>query len=151
MAFTTAIPVRSFTRASILERLRQTIGRGEPLLGASAGAGIVAKCAEIGGADFLVVLCTGRSRHLGVPTTVTLGNANTMTLETYRQIDNVVDRTPIVGGIEATDPTRRRLPAVIPTLSRTGFHRGAKFPAPGAIPRWGENPNGAVRGVGGGR
>src|SRR5260370_26822254 len=138
MAFTTAIPVRSFTRASILDRLRQTISRGEPIIGASAGAGIVAKCAEIGGADFLIVLCTGRSRHLGVPTTVTLGNANTMTLETFRQIDNVVDRTPIIGAIEATHPTRRRLPAVIPTSRATGLDGGTKFPSVGATPGWGK-------------
>ena len=46
--------------------------------------GIVAKCAEIAGVDLLVVMCTGRSRHLGVPTTVTIGNANAMTLGLYR-------------------------------------------------------------------
>jgi predicted TIM-barrel enzyme len=147
MTFTTAIPVRSFTRTSILERLRQTISRGEPIIAASAGAGIVAKCAEIGGADFLIVLCTGRSRHLGVPTTVTLGNANTMTLETYRQIDNVVDRTPIVGGIEATDPTRRRLPGVIQTYRDTGFDGIANFPSVGAIPSWGKARNDVGQGV----
>ena len=53
MAFTTTIPVRSFTRTTILDRLRATIGRGDPIIPASAGAGIVAKCAEIGGADLL--------------------------------------------------------------------------------------------------
>ncbi|SRR6266511_5616719 len=148
MAFAIAsIPVRSFTRTSILERLRQTISRGEPIIAASAGAGIVAKCAEIGGADLLLVLCTGRSRHLGVPTTVTLGNANSMTLATYPQIDNVVDRTPIIGGIEATDPTRRRLPAVIQTYRETGFDGIANFPSVGAIPSWGKARNDVGQGV----
>lgn len=137
--FATAnIAVRSFTRASILERLQQTISRGEPIVAVSAGAGIVAKCAEIGGADLLLVLCTGRSRHLGVPTTVTLGNANSMTLETYPQIDNVVDHTPIIGGIEATDPTRRRLPAVLQTYRESGFDGITNFPSAGAIPSWGK-------------
>ena len=137
MAFTTTIPVRSFTRATILERLRATIERGEPIIAASAGAGIVAKCAEIGGADLLLILCTGRSRHLGVPTTVTLGNANAMTLEMYGQIDNVVDRTPIVGGIEATDPTRRRLPNLLAEYRARGFDGVANFPSAGAVPSWG--------------
>lgn len=148
MAFATAeIPVRSFTRTSILERLRQTISRGEPIIAAAAGAGIVAKCAEIGGADLIVVLCTGRSRHLGVPTTVTLGNANSMTLATYAQIDNVVDRTPIIGGIEATDPTRRRLPAVVQAYRQTGFDGIANFPSVGAIPSWGKARTDVGQGV----
>jgi len=137
MAFTTSIPVRSFTRASILERLRATIQRSEPIVAVSAGAGIVAKCAELGGADLLLVLCTGRSRHLGVPTTVTLGNANAMTLEMYRQIDNVVDRTPMVGGIEATDPTQRRLPQLLAEYRARGFDGVTNFPSAGAVPSWG--------------
>ena len=137
MAFTTTIPVRSFTRTTILERLRATIARGEPIIAASAGAGIVAKCAEIGGADLLLILCSGRSRHLGVPTTVTLGNANNMTLEMYGQIDNVVDRTPIIGGAEATDPTRRRLPNLLAEFRGRGFDGVANFPSAGAVPSWG--------------
>jgi predicted TIM-barrel enzyme len=132
------IPVRNFTRSSILDRLRQTIADGKPIIAAAAGAGIVAKCAEIGGADLIVILCTGHSRHLGVPTTVTLGNANAMTLGMYRQIDNVVDRTPIVGGIEATDPTRRRLPQVIQEYRSVGFDGIGNFPSVGAIPSWGK-------------
>jgi predicted TIM-barrel enzyme len=148
MPFATSdILVRSFTRTAILDRLRQTISRGEPIIAASAGAGIVAKCAEIGGADLLLVLCTGRSRHLGVPTTVTLGNANSMTLSTYPQIDNVVDRTPIIGGIEATDPTRRRLPAVIQAYRETGFDGITNFPSVGAIPSWGKARTDVGQGV----
>jgi predicted TIM-barrel enzyme len=138
MAFTTTIPTRSFTRASILERLKATLGRGEPIIAVSAGAGIVAKCAEIAGVDLLVVVCSGRSRHLGVPTTVTLGNANFMTLSTYPQIDNVVDNTPIIGGVEATDPTRRRLSQVIDEFTAIGFDGIANFPTVGASPGWGK-------------
>ena len=138
MGFSTSIPTRSFTRSSILERLHATLDRGEPIIAVSAGAGIVAKCAEIGGADLLVLVCTGRSRHLGVPTTVTLGNANTMTLSMYAQIDNVVDRTPIIGGVEATDPTRRRLPNVIHEYRTLGFDGITNFPSVGAIPSWGK-------------
>lgn len=131
------IPSRNFSRTRILERLQQTIADGQPIIAASAGAGIVAKCAEIGGADLLLIVCTGRSRHLGVPTTVTLGNANSMTMGMYRQIDNVVDRTPIVGGIEATDPTRRRLPALVEEYRAMGFDGVTNFPSVGAIPSWG--------------
>jgi predicted TIM-barrel enzyme len=138
MSFTTAIPARSFTRAAIVDRLHSTLAKGEPIIAVSAGAGIVAKCAEIGGADLLLVVCTGKSRHLGVPTTVTLGNATSMTLALYPQIDNVVDRTPIIGGIEATDPTRRRLGRVIDEYRAAGFDGVTNFPSAGAVPSWGK-------------
>ncbi|HEY2592367.1 MAG TPA: phosphoenolpyruvate hydrolase family protein, partial [Chloroflexota bacterium] len=136
MSFTAEIPVRSFDRSTILNRLRATLADGKPIVAASAGAGIVAKCAEIAGVDLLIVMCTGRSRHLGVPTTVTLGNANATTLGLYPQIDNVVDDTPIVGGIEATDPTRRRLPAIIDTYRSTGLDGITNFPSAAAVPSW---------------
>jgi predicted TIM-barrel enzyme len=129
--------MRSFTRASILERLHGVVARGEPIVAAAAGAGIVAKCAEIGGADLLVVLCTSKSRHLGVPTTTNLGNANTTTLAMYPQIDNVVDRTPIIGGVEASDPTRRRLPALVAEFKATGFDGVANFPSVTMFPSYG--------------
>lgn len=131
-----AIPERSFTRQAILERLRDTLGRGEPIVAASAGAGIIARCAEVAGADLIVVVCTGYSRMWGIPTTVALGNATSMTLDTFPQIDNVVDRTPIVGGIEATDPSRRRLPRVLQQFRDLGFDGVTNFPSVGAIPAW---------------
>jgi predicted TIM-barrel enzyme len=139
--------VRSFTRGAILERLQKTIAAGEPIIAVSAGAGIVARCAEIAGADLLVVLCTSRSRHLGVPTTTTLGNANAITLGMYRQIDNVVDRTPIIGGAEATDPTRRRLPGLLAEFRDTGFDGIANFPSVGAVPSWGRARSDVGQGV----
>ena len=131
------IPERSFTRATILARLRTTLAEGKPVIAAAAGAGIVAKCAEIGGADLIVLLCTGYSRMMGLPTTVTLGNANAMTLALYRQIDNVVNDTPIIAGAEATDPTRRRLPKLLAEFRETGFDGIGNFPSVGAIPSWG--------------
>jgi predicted TIM-barrel enzyme len=147
MSFTTSTPTRSFSRTSILERLKATIAAGEPIIAVSAGAGIVAKCAEIGGADLLLVVCTGRSRHLGVPTTITLGNANAITLATYPQIDNVVDRTPIIGGIDATDPTRRRLAKVIDEYREAGFDGITNFPSAGAVPSWGKARSDVGQGI----
>jgi predicted TIM-barrel enzyme len=137
MTAATTVSERALDRATILDRLRQTVASGDPIIAVAAGAGIVAKCAEVGGADLIVVECTGRSRHLGVPTTVTLGNANTTTLQLYRQIDNVVDRTPIVGGAEATDPTRRRLSGLLREYQQAGFDGIGNFPTVGALPNWG--------------
>jgi predicted TIM-barrel enzyme len=142
-----AIPERSFTRGAILERLRATLARGEPVIAAAAGAGIVAKCSEIAGADLIVILCTGYSRMRGIPTTVTLGNATSMTLDIYPQVDNVVERTPIVGGIEATDPTRRRLPGVLQQFRNLGFDGITNFPSVGAIPSWGRARSDVGQGI----
>jgi predicted TIM-barrel enzyme len=129
---------RSFTRTSILDRLRATLAKGEPVVAAAAGVGIIAKCAELAQADLILVLATGRSRHLGVPTTVNIGNATAMTLDMLPEIDNVVERTPIIGGAEATDGTRRRLTRVITEFAARGFDGIGNFPTTGAFLGWGE-------------
>ena len=94
---------RRFLREEILRRLQKTISERRPIIGAGASAGIIAKCAEIGGADLIIVYSTGKSRLMGLPTS-RLGNANTVTLGMCEEILNVVKDTPVVGGIEAGDP-----------------------------------------------
>lgn len=131
------IAEQSFTRASILERLQATLARREPVVAVAAGVGIIAKCAEVAGADLILVVASGKSRHLGVPTTVNIGNATSMTLEMYPEIDNVVDRTPIIGGAEATDGTRRRLTRVLSQYRELGFDGISNFPTTGSFPGWG--------------
>ena len=91
---------RRFTREEILRRLQKTISERRPIIGAGASAGIIAKCAEIGGADLIIVYSTGKSRLMGLPTS-RLGNANTVTLGMCEEILNVVKDTPVIGGIEA--------------------------------------------------
>lgn len=128
------IPERTvFTRSSILARLRRTIGEGRPILAAGASVGLVAKCAEAGGADLLVVYSSGRSRIMGLATTP-LGDSNALTLAMYAEIDNVVDDTPIVGGAEAIDPTYRRLPRLIRTFREAGYDGIINFPTIGNNP-----------------
>ena len=60
----------AFTRTEILDRLHATLAEGRPIVGAGCSAGIVAKSAELGGADFIVVYSTGRSRIMGLPTNI---------------------------------------------------------------------------------
>jgi predicted TIM-barrel enzyme len=132
------IAERSFRRASILERLHATLAKREPIVATAAGIGIIAKCAEVAGADLILVLASGKSRHLGVPTTVNIGNATSMTLEMYPEIDNVVDRTPIIGGAEATDGSRRRLPRILAQYRELRFDGISNFPTSGSFPGFGE-------------
>jgi predicted TIM-barrel enzyme len=129
-----AIPERTvFTRTSILTRLRKNIAEGRPILGAGSSVGIVAKSAEAGGADLIIVYSTGRSRIWGLPTTM-IGHSNPLTLDMFKEISNVVDDTPIIGGAEAIDPTYRRLPGLIKDFRDTGFDGLINFPTVGNRP-----------------
>ena len=122
------VPPRQFTREEILTRLRASLKRGEPLVAAGAGVGIVAKCAEIGGADLIFVHANSRSRNLGVPTSIYIGNPIDMTLAMFPEIDNVVDRTPVIAGIDATDGQRRRLAPVVDDYISRGINGITNFP-----------------------
>jgi predicted TIM-barrel enzyme len=124
---------RSVTRASILAALRKTIAAGKPVIGAGASIGIVARSAEAGGADLIIVYSTGKTRIWGLPTTPLL-HSNPVTLSMYDEIDNVVDRTPIIGGAQAGDPTYRRLPRLVRAFRDQGFDGIINFPSAGVDP-----------------
>src|SRR5690606_36372789 len=100
----------------------------EPIVAAGAGVGIIAKCAEIGGADLVFVHANSKSRNLGVPTSIYIGNPIDMTLAMYPEIDNVVERTPVIAGIDATDGQRRRLAPVVDHYASIGINGITNFP-----------------------
>jgi predicted TIM-barrel enzyme len=52
-------------RTAILDRFRKQIAEGHPIIGSGAGTGLSAKCAEEGGASFLVIYNSGRYRMAG--------------------------------------------------------------------------------------
>lgn len=52
-------------RATILQKLKNQIARGIPIIGAGAGTGISAKFEEEGGADIIVIYNSGRFRMAG--------------------------------------------------------------------------------------
>ena len=106
---------------------------GRPILAAGCSVGLVAKCAELGGADLLIVYSTGRSRIMGLPTTP-IGHSNAITLAMYDEIANVVNDTPIIGGVEAIDPTYLSLPRLIARFRQTGFSGLINFPTIGNNP-----------------
>ncbi len=117
-------------RAEILSRLRGALRNGDVIIGAGCSAGIVAKCAEIGGADLIVCYSTGRSRIMGLRTEV-IGHSNPRTLEMYDEISNVVNDTPIIAGIEANDQTTYDLGIVIDRFVDRGFDGIINFPTVG--------------------
>lgn len=123
-----AIPERAITLEQIIQRLGATLERGEPIVAVGAGVGIIAKVAEVAKADMIVVHANSRSRNLGVPTTTHLGNPTQMVLDMYPEIDNVVDDTPIVCGIDATDGMRRRLGRLVDHYKSIGINGVSNFP-----------------------
>src|SRR2546430_17160703 len=53
------------TRQEALAKLRQSLAKKKPLIGAGAGTGLSAKCAEAGGADLIIIYNSGRYRMAG--------------------------------------------------------------------------------------
>ncbi len=122
---------RTFTRKEILERLRRTIGEGKPVIAAGSSAGIIAKCAELGGADLIMVYSSGKARIRGFQTTL-VENSNAVSLEMYEEISAVVQNTPIIAGIEAVEPPPNRdLAGLIRKFTDTGFSGIINFPTYG--------------------
>lgn len=116
-----------FNRTEILARLNETITRGVPILAAGTSAGLIAKSAAEGGADLLVVYSTGLSRLKGLPTS-RIGDSNVNTVNMVDEILNVVDDVPVIGGVEAWDPTNMRLDRLLTRFQDAGFSGVINYP-----------------------
>lgn len=116
-----------FHREQILDRLRTSAARGIPVVAAGCSCGLVAKCAAQAGADLLVVYSTGLSRLKGLPTS-RIGDSNAATLDMVDEIRNVVSSVPIVGGVEAWDPTRLDLSQLLDRFQAAGFSGIINYP-----------------------
>ncbi|MFP6612727.1 MAG: phosphoenolpyruvate hydrolase family protein [Pirellulales bacterium] len=123
------------SRQAILDRLREQIARGEPVIGGGAGTGISAKCEEAGGIDLIVIYNSGRYRMAGRGSTAGLmayGNANQIVKEMAFEVIPVVKHTPVLAGVNGTDPF------IIPDLflrelQELGFAGIQNFPTVGLI------------------
>jgi predicted TIM-barrel enzyme len=120
-------------RKDILTRLRDLVSRGEPIIGGGAGTGLSAKCEEVGGIDLIVIYNSGRYRMAGRGSLAGLlayGNANEIVLEMAREVLPVVTRTPVLAGVNATDPFLL-LDPFLKTLADLGFSGVQNFPTVG--------------------
>ena len=115
-----------------MERLRAVVSQHKPILGAGCSAGIIAKCAERGGADLLIVYSTGLSRLKGLPTTLYGSmDSNVITLSMFEELDNVVKDIPIIAGVDASDPTCLDLAKLLKKFINTGFSGIINYPTMG--------------------
>jgi predicted TIM-barrel enzyme len=98
-----------FERAALLKKFREMAARGEPIVGGGAGTGLTAKCEEAGGVDLIVIYNSGRYRMAGRGSLAGLmpyGDANAIVLEMAGEVLPVVARTPVLAGVNGTDPFR---------------------------------------------
>ncbi len=122
---------KKFTRAEILERLKKTMEEKKPVIAAGASAGIIAKAAERGGADLIMVYSSGKTRLRGEQTSF-VENSNAVTMEMIEEMAEAVERTPIVAGLEAYEqPPDADLREIIKKALDLGASGVINFPTMG--------------------
>ena len=122
-------------RADALARLRAQVKAGQPIIGAGAGTGLSAKCAEAGGADLIIIYNSGRFRMGGRGSLAGLlpyGDANAIVVDMAREVLPVVRETPVLAGVCGTDPFRL-MPMFLEEIRRIGFSGVQNFPTVGLI------------------
>jgi predicted TIM-barrel enzyme len=123
------------TREAALARLRAQRAAGHPIIGAGAGTGLSAKCAEQGGADLIIIYNSGRYRMAGrgsLSGMMPYGDANAIVVDMAREVLPVVRETPVLAGVCGTDPFRL-MPVFLEELKRIGFSGVQNFPTVGLI------------------
>ena len=124
-----------FERKTLLEKFQDMARRREPIVGGGAGTGLSAKCEEAGGIDLIVIYNSGRYRMAGrgsLSGLLAYGNANEIVVEMGREVLSVVERTPVLAGVNGTDPFMTN-EVFLPELKRLGFSGVQNFPTVGLI------------------
>lgn len=124
-----------FTRQELVERFQQMAREGQPIVGGGAGTGLSAKCEEAGGIDLIVIYNSGRYRMAGRGSLAGLmayGNANEIVLEMAAEVLPVVERTPVLAGVNGTDPFMITSD-LLRRLDELGFAGVQNFPTVGLI------------------
>jgi len=116
-----------------LARLRRTVDQGGVIMGAGAGTGLSAKCAEAGGADLIIIYNSGRYRMAGrgsLAGCMPYGDANAIVMEMAGEVLPIVRETPVLAGVCGTDPFRL-MPVFLEEIKRVGFSGVQNFPTVG--------------------
>src|SRR5213596_2426563 len=120
-----------YSRKEVIDRLRATLRRGQPIIAAGAGTGISAKFIEKGGADLIIIYNSGRFRMAGHGSTCGLmayGDANAVAMEIGEfEVLPIVEEVPVICGVHATDP-RRRMWHWLLKVKEMGFSGVNNFP-----------------------
>lgn len=123
------------SRQEILDRFRAQVAAGTPIIGGGAGTGITAKSAEAGDIDLLVIYNSGRFRMAGrgsLSGLLAYGDANAIVMEMANEVLPVVKRTPVLAGVNGTDPFRV-MSHFLQQIKDIGFAGIQNFPTVGLI------------------
>lgn len=123
------------SRSEILDGLRASVDDGKVIVGAGAGIGLSAKFVEAGGGDLIIIYNSGRYRMAGRGSLAGLmpyGNANEVVVDMASEVIPVVQHTPVIAGICASDPFRS-MPRFLRQLKDLGFAGIQNFPTVGLI------------------
>ena len=116
-------------------QLRATLDGGGVIVGAGAGTGLSAKCAQEGGADLIIIYNSGRYRMAGRGSLAGLmpyGDANAIVMEMAREVLPVARLTPVLAGVCGTDPFRL-MDRFLREVRDEGFAGVQNFPTVGLI------------------
>ena len=120
-------------RHQILEKFHDMVRRRVPIVGGGAGTGLSAKCEEAGGIDLIIIYNSGRYRMAGRGSAAGLlayGNANDIVKEMAREVLPVVKGTPVLAGVNGTDPFVL-MPQFLAELKSMGISGVQNFPTIG--------------------
>jgi len=123
------------SRSEILEGFRKKVAQGRPIIGGGAGTGLSAKLAEAGGIDLIIIYNSGRFRMAGRGSLAGLmpyGDANAIVMEMAREVLPVVEHTPVLAGVCATDPFRI-MAQFLRQVREAGFAGVQNFPTVGLV------------------
>ena len=116
-------------------KLRSTLDGGGVIIGAGAGTGLSAKCAEAGGTDLIIIYNSGRYRMAGRGSLAGLmpyGDANAIVMEMGGEVLPIVRDTPVIAGVCGTDPFRL-MDVFLRQVRDAGFAGVQNFPTVGLI------------------
>ena len=116
-------------------QLRETLRAGGLIIGAGAGTGLSAKCAQDGGADLIIIYNSGRYRMAGRGSLAGLlpyGDANAIVMDMAREVLPVARETPVLAGVCGTDPFRL-MDRFLKEVEAAGFAGVQNFPTVGLI------------------
>ncbi|TID24258.1 hypothetical protein E2P81_ATG02561 [Venturia nashicola] len=122
-------------RQEILARLKQKVADARPIIGGGAGIGLTAKSFEAGGGDLIIIYNSGRFRMAGRGSLAGLmpyGNANDVVVDMGKEVLPIVNNTPVLAGVCASDPFRI-IPKFLAELNAQGFAGIQNFPTVGLI------------------
>ena len=123
------------SREESLKRLRERIENKIPIVGGGAGTGISAKFEEAGGIDLIIIYNSGRFRMAGRGSLAGLmpyGDANGIVIEMAGEVLTVVQDTPVLAGVCASDPFRI-MEKFLDEVKQVGFSGIQNFPTVGLI------------------